>query len=96
MLQPFISHQPLLLVWSVLSFVSEMEKETKGSEKKVMVVIDENENSYHALMWVLDNLKESVTKSTLVIFAAQPLTNYTNVFAAPLGFARMHFPVLAS
>ena len=96
MLQPFISHQPLLLVWSVLSFVSEMEKETKGSEKKVMVVIYENENSYHALMWVLDNLKESVTKSTLVIFAAQPLANYTSVFAAPLGFARMYFPVSAS
>uniref|UniRef100_A0A2N9FPF2 UspA domain-containing protein n=1 Tax=Fagus sylvatica TaxID=28930 RepID=A0A2N9FPF2_FAGSY len=73
-----------------------MEKEKKGSEKKVMVVMDENENSYHALMWVLDNLKESVTKSTLVIFAAQPLTNYTNVFAAPLGFARMHFPVSAT
>ena len=73
-----------------------MEKATKLLEKKVMVAIDENENSYHALMWVLDNLKESVTKSTLVIFAAQPFANYTSVFAAPLGFARVYFPVSAS
>ncbi|GMY18377.1 universal stress protein a-like protein [Fagus crenata] len=73
-----------------------MEKATKLLEKKVLVAIDESENSYHALMWVLDNLKESVTKSTLVIFAAQPLANYTNVFAAPLGFARMYFPVSAT
>ncbi|GMY18379.1 universal stress protein a-like protein [Fagus crenata] len=73
-----------------------MEKATKLLDKKVMVAIDENENSYHALMWVLDNLKESVTKSTLVIFAAQPLANYTSVFAAPLGFARMYFPVSAT
>ncbi|TKY69344.1 Universal stress protein A protein [Spatholobus suberectus] len=50
-----------------------MEKEQKGSEKKVMVVIDENEHSYHALIWVLDNLKDLVTKSSLIVFATQPL-----------------------
>ncbi|KAL4610017.1 hypothetical protein ACB092_08G022100 [Castanea dentata] len=71
-----------------------MGEETKGSDQnKVMLVIDENEYSYYALMWMLENLKESVTKSNLVIFAAQPLPNYTNVFAAPLGFARMYSPM---
>ena len=76
--------------------MSEMGEETKGFDQKVMLVIDENEYSYYALMWMLENLKESVTKSTLVIFAAQPLPNYTNVFAAPLGFARMYSPMSTS
>ena len=92
----FHTNRYLIRLWNVHSFVSEMEKATKLLDKKVMVAIDENEKSYHALMWVLDNLKESVTKYTLVIFAAQPFANYSSVFAAPLGFARMYFPVSAS
>jgi hypothetical protein len=59
-----------------------------GAEKKVMVAIDESEYSYYALNWVLDNLKESIIKSPLVIFMAQlpPQNSYT--FAASLGSAR--------
>lgn len=30
-------------------------------ERKVMVAIDGSEQSHHALMWVLDNLKESIS-----------------------------------
>ncbi|XP_057961054.1 uncharacterized protein LOC131153049 [Malania oleifera] len=66
------------------------------AEKRVMVAIDESENSYNALMWVLDNLKESITKSPLVIFAAQPPPQYNYTFAASLGSARMYCPVSAT
>ncbi|KAE9451010.1 hypothetical protein C3L33_17092, partial [Rhododendron williamsianum] len=31
--------------------------------KKVMVAIDESESSYHALMWVLKNLRDSIAAS---------------------------------
>ncbi|KAJ6764039.1 ADENINE NUCLEOTIDE ALPHA HYDROLASES-LIKE SUPERFAMILY PROTEIN [Salix purpurea] len=53
-----------------------MEKQIEeGSKKKVMVIIDESEHSYHSFMWVLDNLKEFITDSPLVILAAQPAPN---------------------
>ncbi|KAM7464328.1 hypothetical protein LguiA_032449 [Lonicera macranthoides] len=62
--------------------------------KKVMVAIDESEGSYYALMWVLENLRETITKlegNPLVIFMAQPqLKNTGGIFAAPLGSARMY------
>ncbi|KAL3501731.1 hypothetical protein ACH5RR_036180 [Cinchona calisaya] len=61
------------------------------SEKKVMVAIDESETSYYALMWVLQNLKESITKSShpMILFMAQPPAPNCNIFAASLGAARM-------
>ncbi|XP_048319253.1 universal stress protein A-like protein isoform X2 [Ziziphus jujuba] len=65
-----------------------MEKEKEGSKsKKVMVAIDETESSYRALIWVLENLKESISKSPLVIFAAQPLPNHVVSSAGIVGFA---------
>ncbi|KAK7847760.1 uncharacterized protein LOC111992531 [Quercus suber] len=64
-----------------------------GAEKKVMVAIDESEYSYYALTWVLDNLKESLNKSPLVIFMAQLPTKNAYTFAASLGSARMYCPV---
>uniref|UniRef100_A0A5B7ANV4 Putative universal stress protein A-like protein n=1 Tax=Davidia involucrata TaxID=16924 RepID=A0A5B7ANV4_DAVIN len=66
--------------------------------KKVMVAIDENESSYYALMWVLENLRESITNSSnpLVIFMAQPSPQNSYVFAASLGSARMYCPVSAT
>ncbi|XVF02238.1 hypothetical protein REPUB_Repub04eG0158800 [Reevesia pubescens] len=70
-----------------------MEEEKQQFDKKVMVAIDERDCSYDALIWVLKHLKESITKSPLVIFAAQPLPNFKYpIFAAQLGFARMYFP----
>ena len=83
-----LSQNPLVIMAEVLS--------EGGAEKKVMVASDESEYSYYALNWVLDNLKESIIKSPLVIFMAQlpPQNAYT--FAASLGFARMYCPVSAS
>ncbi|KAJ6318323.1 hypothetical protein OIU76_013791 [Salix suchowensis] len=59
-----------------------MEKENGRANMKVMVVIDERECSYLALMWVLDFLKESIKHSPLVIFAAQPPTNCNYVVSS--------------
>ncbi|CAL5399667.1 unnamed protein product [Camellia sinensis] len=64
--------------------------------KKVMVAIDESMSSYHALMWLLKNLRETINSSgnPLLICMVQPSppTN-PNVFAAPLGNARINFPI---
>ncbi|VVA17987.1 PREDICTED: universal stress [Prunus dulcis] len=64
-----------------------------GTDKKVMVAIDESDCSHYALMWVLDNLKDSITKSPLIIFVAQPPATGNITFAAPLGVARMYYPI---
>ncbi|XVE84866.1 hypothetical protein DITRI_Ditri17bG0046700 [Diplodiscus trichospermus] len=70
-----------------------MEEEKQQCHNKVMVAIDERDCSYDALIWVLKHLKESITKSPLVLFAAQPLPKSNNLtLAAPLGFARMYCP----
>lgn len=69
-----------------------------GNGKKVMLAIDESESSYHALMWVLKNLRESITASgsPLHIFMPCPLPVNSNVFAASLGSARLYCPVSAT
>ncbi|KAF7132743.1 hypothetical protein RHSIM_Rhsim09G0106700 [Rhododendron simsii] len=66
--------------------------------KKVMVAIDEGESSYHALMWVLKNLRDSIAASgsPLLIFMAHPFPVTSNVFAASLGSARVYCPVSAT
>ncbi|TXG60269.1 hypothetical protein EZV62_014842 [Acer yangbiense] len=68
----------------------------EGGEKKVMVAIDESESSYYALMWVLDNLKESISNFPLIIFMAQPVTKYNSPYSASLGSVRMYYPVAAT
>lgn len=67
-----------------------------GTDKKVMVAIDESDCSHYALMWVLDNLKDSIIKSPLIIFVAQPPATGNITFAAPLGVARMYYPISSS
>ncbi|XP_028073085.1 uncharacterized protein LOC114275268 [Camellia sinensis] len=55
--------------------------------KKVMVAIDESKSRYHALMWLLQNLRETINSSgnPLLIFMVQPSPGTNpNVFAAPL------------
>ncbi|XP_027362737.1 universal stress protein A-like protein [Abrus precatorius] len=69
--------------------------EEKGEGKKVMVAIDESEYSHFALMWVLQSLKESITKNPLLIFMAQPVIDNNYTFAAHLGTARIYSPVSA-
>lgn len=66
------------------------------AKKKVMVAIDESEYSHYALMWVLDNLRDSIKSQPLVIFMAQAPPKYGYAYAASLGAARMYCPVSAS
>ena len=69
--------------------VAVMANGGEPGERKVMIAIDESEYSHYALMWVLDNLKESLAKSTLFIFMAQhPARNIT--FPASFGSARLY------
>ncbi|KAJ0038640.1 hypothetical protein Pint_21974 [Pistacia integerrima] len=60
-----------------------------------MLAIDESEYSHYALMWVLDNLKDSINKGQFIIFMAQQPTNYNYTFASSLGSARMYCPTAA-
>ncbi|KAJ4828889.1 hypothetical protein Tsubulata_039862 [Turnera subulata] len=70
-----------------------MEKRREGSsKKKVMVAIDESQHSYHAFLWALDNLKELLTNSPLVIFAAQPFPNCFDTYGAQLGHSHLYCP----
>ncbi|XVF84775.1 hypothetical protein PTKIN_Ptkin17bG0065700 [Pterospermum kingtungense] len=71
--------------------MAELKSERVG-EKKVMVAIDESENSHYALMWVLDNLKQSLN-SPLIIFMATSPANNNFSYAAPLASARLYCPV---
>uniref|UniRef100_A0A7N0U1H3 UspA domain-containing protein n=1 Tax=Kalanchoe fedtschenkoi TaxID=63787 RepID=A0A7N0U1H3_KALFE len=66
--------------------LSEME----GEKKQIMVAIDETDASYHALIWVLDNLKETLLDTSLLIFAAVPEPNYYHYVPASFGSARLY------
>ncbi|PKI60391.1 hypothetical protein CRG98_019216 [Punica granatum] len=54
---------------------------------KVMVAIDESECSYYALEWALQNLKETIASSELVVFCVQNLANLGYVYASSFGAA---------
>ncbi|KAJ6884685.1 hypothetical protein NC652_031632 [Populus alba x Populus x berolinensis] len=66
-----------------------MEKQIEGSKKRVMVIIDESEHSSHSFMWVVDNLKEFITESPLVILAALPAPNCKFLYGAQFGTAAL-------
>lgn len=74
------------------------EVKPREAERKVMIAIDESDCSHYALMWVLKNLKESITNSNspLVIFMARPRPKNYPTFAASLGCARMYCPIAPS
>lgn len=77
--------------------MGEVSAGSGGDHRRVMVAIDENDSSHYALMWVLDNLKESITTNNpLVIFMAEPPTKSNYTFAANLSSARLHCPISAS
>ncbi|KAL9267150.1 Universal stress protein A-like protein [Drosera capensis] len=67
----------------------------EGKKKKVMVFIDETQESYYALLWVLENLQESLISSPLLIFIAEPPPNYINSFAASFSSARLYCNALS-
>lgn len=56
-------------------------------KKKVMVAIDENECSFYALKWALENLYESLQNSEVVLFTAQPISVYGYIYASSFGVA---------
>ncbi|KAL3824092.1 hypothetical protein ACJIZ3_020121 [Penstemon smallii] len=59
----------------------------KGSSQKVMVAIDESEISHSTLEWTLQNLRESIRNSKLVIFTVQPISDFTYLHASTHGAA---------
>ncbi|KAL6969870.1 hypothetical protein U1Q18_029585, partial [Sarracenia purpurea var. burkii] len=59
----------------------------EGKKKKVMVAIDESENSHYALEWALKNLGNSIADSQLFIFHVQPISDYSYLYASSLGAA---------
>ncbi|KAK4842683.1 hypothetical protein QYF36_025975 [Acer negundo] len=55
----------------------------------------EMRNEKRGVMWVLDNLKELISKFSLIIFMAQPLTKYTYPFSADSGFCSHVLPCIS-
>ncbi|KAI6684515.1 hypothetical protein NL676_030428 [Syzygium grande] len=47
--------------------------ETVGKERKILVAVDESEESMHALSWCLENVVSENSKDTLVLLHAKPL-----------------------
>ncbi|XP_068333012.1 uncharacterized protein [Pyrus communis] len=64
-----------------------MEEQGKHEEKKkVMVAIDESEFSLYAFNWALENLRDTIQSSQLVVFTAQPI-DFASTYAASYGAA---------
>uniref|UniRef100_A0A2P2JEW2 UspA domain-containing protein n=1 Tax=Rhizophora mucronata TaxID=61149 RepID=A0A2P2JEW2_RHIMU len=59
----------------------------EGREKKeaVMVAIDGSECSHYALTWALENLKETISTSGLLVFTVQPIADFSYLSASTLG-----------
>ncbi|XP_073266767.1 uncharacterized protein [Populus alba] len=64
-----------------------MEEGKSGEKKKVMVAIDESENSHYTLEWTLDKLRETIADSDVIIFTAQPNSDLGYVYASSFGAA---------
>ncbi|XP_024006879.1 uncharacterized protein LOC18013182 [Eutrema salsugineum] len=62
--------------------------------KNVMVIIDESNSSYELLIWVLQNLKDTIESSKFFIFAKQPNDSFTPPIILPtsVGFAQIFYP----
>ncbi|KAB1205535.1 Universal stress protein A-like protein [Morella rubra] len=59
--------------------------EERSEKKKVMLAIDESECSHYALQWALDNLRETLDNSELLLFTAQPIADFSYAYASNLG-----------
>ncbi|XP_010265107.1 PREDICTED: universal stress protein A-like protein isoform X2 [Nelumbo nucifera] len=70
----------------------DMTEEELACRKKVMIAIDESECSHYALKWVLDNLHDSLSTSSLIIFTVQSIADFSYLPAASPGSARMFCP----
>lgn len=73
------------------------EEENNKEKSRVMVAIDENESSCYALKWALQNLQESLVKSSnpLILFMVLPSATKagggsgSGFFSASLGSPRI-------
>ncbi|KAI9078566.1 hypothetical protein K1719_039504 [Acacia pycnantha] len=66
-------------------------EDDRGTEnKKVMVVIDESDYSYYALIWSLKTLKESLRSKSIILFMVQPAVDSNYTVSALLGTARLY------
>ncbi|KAJ8548292.1 hypothetical protein K7X08_030761 [Anisodus acutangulus] len=54
-------------------------------KKKVMVAIDESDCSFYALEWALENLDQSLLNAEVVLFTAQPISDYGYIYASSFG-----------
>lgn len=63
-------------------------EEGSRSKKVVMVAIDQSEFSHYALEWTLLNLHDTVANSELILFTAQPISDYSYLYASSMGSAR--------
>ncbi|KAF8096400.1 hypothetical protein N665_0309s0026 [Sinapis alba] len=62
-----------------------------------MVVIDESNSSYDLLVWVLQNLKDTIDSNTLFIFAKQPQSSVTPTsLSLSVSFAQLFYPFSSS
>ena len=57
-------------------------------KKKVMVAIDESENSYYALNWALDKLHDTIITSQLYLFTVQSVADLGFAYVSSYGAAR--------
>ncbi|KAJ4972746.1 hypothetical protein NE237_005920 [Protea cynaroides] len=64
------------------------EQARNTNKKKVMVAIEESDCSHYALKWVLENLRDSLSGSSLVVFTVQTTASFRHVYAASFGTAR--------
>ncbi|KAJ8758489.1 hypothetical protein K2173_000210 [Erythroxylum novogranatense] len=62
-------------------------------DKKVMVVLDECDCSFHTLIWILDNLKDLTSDWRLLIFTALPTPNCYHTIAAFLDGTAFPLPL---
>ncbi|WCJ24500.1 Adenine nucleotide alpha hydrolases-like superfamily protein [Euphorbia peplus] len=62
-------------------------EDTRPWKKVMMVAIDESECSQYALEWALSYLQDTILNSHLLIFTAQPNSNFGFVYASSFGSA---------
>ncbi|XP_057960498.1 universal stress protein A-like protein [Malania oleifera] len=62
-------------------------EEGRGEKKKVMVAVDEGDYSHYALEWTLQNLRDSIANSQLLIFTVQPVAEFGYIHASSYGAA---------
>ncbi|KAF6165712.1 hypothetical protein GIB67_012609 [Kingdonia uniflora] len=70
------------------------EEEEVRNSKKVMIAIDQSEFSYYALKWTLENLRDTIATSPLLVFTSQPIADYSYIYAASFGAAAVAPPQL--